>query len=446
MLITGITSPPLLTYPDLDQPFVLHVDASRKGLGAGLYQYKDKKVRILGYGSRALAKAEQKYHSSKLEFLSLKWAVCEQFRDYLTYARQIEVYTDNNPLLYLLSSEKLNATGKRWVNELADFNINIHYKPGRNNTDADALSRFPEDIKEYNKTYTNEVFSAVTDGIKTHECCNEAWLCGLNTNSNVLKEHEDQVLHQSTQALKAVNIKKHQDDNQAIKRVKAIILNNEQILAKDKVKEDPAVQRLLRQRKKLKVNSNNILVRSTEEIDQIVIPPSLKWLIYQEFHKNVPHLGAEISYHLARSRVYWPNMEEDIKFFIDNKCPCLASRKQRITAHAPLGTVTSTSPMDIIAIDFLKVDRAAGGYEYILVIIDQFTRYAQAYATTNKSAKIAAEKLFNDFVLKFGTPNRILHDQGKEFENKLFDELEKYFGIKRCRTTPYQRLNRKIEI
>ena len=111
----------------------------------------------------------------------------------------------------------------------------------------------------------------------------------------------------------------------------------------------------------------------------------------------------------------------------DNKWPCLASKKQHITAHALLGTATSTSPMDIIAIGFLKVDRAAGGYEYILVIIDQFTRYAQAYATTNKSAKTATEKLFNDFVLKFGTPNRILHDQGKELENKLFDELEKYF-------------------
>ena len=93
--------------------------------------------------------------------------------------------------------------------------------------------------------------------------------------------------------------------------------------------------------------------------------------------------------------------------------------------------------MDIIAFDFLKVDRAAGGYEYILIVIDQFTRYAKAYATTNKSAKTATEKLFNGFVLKFGTPYRILHNQGKEFENKLFDELEKYFGIKRCRTTLY---------
>ena len=80
---------------------------------------------------------------------------------------------------------------------------------------------------------------------------------------------------------------------------------------------------------------------------------------------------------------------------------------------------------------------SAGGYEYILVIIDQFTRFGQTYGTTNKPAKTAAEKLFNDFVVKFGTLNRILHNQEKEFENKLFNELETYFGIKICRTTPY---------
>ena len=176
----------MLSYLDFDQPFILYLDASTKGLGSRLYQYKDKKVRILGYGSRALAKAEQKYYSSKLEFFSLKWAVCEQFQDYLTYAKQIEAHIDNNPLLYVLSSAKLNATGQRWVNELSDFNINIYYKPGRNNTDADVFSRFPEDINEYGKPYTNEVYSAVTDGIKTQECeCyNEAWLCAVT-----LKKH-----------------------------------------------------------------------------------------------------------------------------------------------------------------------------------------------------------------------------------------------------------------
>ena len=59
-----------------------------------MYQYKDKKVRTLDYDSGALAKTKQKYYSNKLEFLSLKWAVCEQFRDCLTYAKQTEVYTE----------------------------------------------------------------------------------------------------------------------------------------------------------------------------------------------------------------------------------------------------------------------------------------------------------------------------------------------------------------
>lgn len=155
------------------------------------------------------------------------------------------MYTDNNPLVYVLSTAKLNATGQRWVNDLADFNISIHYKPGSNNIDADALSRFPEDIKEYKKTCDKETITAVTEGIKTQKHCNEAWLCAVNTSNNLLTEHEDKVMHQTTQTLKTVNIEQHQDDDRTIKRVKEIVLNDEKVPAKDKAKEDQAVQRLL---------------------------------------------------------------------------------------------------------------------------------------------------------------------------------------------------------
>ena len=79
------------------------------------------------------------------------------------------------------------------------------------------------------------MFSAVIDGTKTHECCNKTWLFAVNTNSNLLKELEDQVHHQSTQTLKKVSIIQHLDNDKAIKQVKEIILNNEQNLAKDKI-------------------------------------------------------------------------------------------------------------------------------------------------------------------------------------------------------------------
>ena len=114
-LIDFITSAPVMAYPDFQKPFVLHTDTSKDGLGFVLYQYQDKTLHVVAYGSRSLTPAEKKYHlhSGKLEFLVLKWAICDQFQDYLYYARSFKVYTDNNPLSYVLSSAKLNATGLR---------------------------------------------------------------------------------------------------------------------------------------------------------------------------------------------------------------------------------------------------------------------------------------------------------------------------------------------
>jgi hypothetical protein len=134
------TSTPVLAFADYSKPFLLHTDASLDGLGAVLYQEQNGQERVIAYASRSLSKSERNYPVHKLEFLALKWAVTDKFHDYL-YGNTFRVKTDNNPLTYVLSSAKLDATGHRWVSALANYNFSTEYKSGKTNIDADALSR-----------------------------------------------------------------------------------------------------------------------------------------------------------------------------------------------------------------------------------------------------------------------------------------------------------------
>ena len=141
----ALLTPPILAYPDFKKPFLLRTDASKQGLGAVLYQEQDGKDRVISYASRSLKPAELNYSGHKLEFTALRWAITVKFKSYL-YGHHFTVTTDNNPLTYVLSTAKLDATGHRWLTELQDFHFDIKYKPGRSNQDADILSRIEHHI------------------------------------------------------------------------------------------------------------------------------------------------------------------------------------------------------------------------------------------------------------------------------------------------------------
>ena len=138
-----ITSAPVLVFPDFNKPFLLETDASEEGLGAVLSQKQDDGCyHPVAFGSRTLTPSEQNYHSSKLEFLALKWSVTEHFKEYLAYA-PFTVRTDNNPLTYVLTTPNLDATRHHWVGALASYEFSLEYQKGSDNAAADALSRVP---------------------------------------------------------------------------------------------------------------------------------------------------------------------------------------------------------------------------------------------------------------------------------------------------------------
>ena len=105
---------------------------------------------------------EQRYHSNKQEFLALKWAVTEQFHEYLSpYGKdrnEFVVRTDNIPLTYIFSSANLDAAGQRWVARLTSYNFSLEYQKGKDNTVADFLSRMNKRLpEEAVQEYLNQI-------------------------------------------------------------------------------------------------------------------------------------------------------------------------------------------------------------------------------------------------------------------------------------------------
>ena len=82
---------------------------------------------------------EKNYHSTKCEFLALKWVVMEHFKEYLFY-QPFLVKTENNPITYIMMTPNLNATGHQYIGDLAHFNFEMEYQKGHYNTMADVLS------------------------------------------------------------------------------------------------------------------------------------------------------------------------------------------------------------------------------------------------------------------------------------------------------------------
>ena len=132
-----------MAYANYKNPFKLHTDARESGLGAVLCQKQEDNTEcVIAYASRTLSKSEQNYNTHKVEFSALKWSITERFHENL-YGRHFEVYTDNNPLTYILTTAKLDVTGQRWVASLANYNFKIFYNSGKLNIEVDALSHIP---------------------------------------------------------------------------------------------------------------------------------------------------------------------------------------------------------------------------------------------------------------------------------------------------------------
>lgn len=441
-----LTSPPILAYADFSKPFLLNTDASGTGLGAALYQVQGGKERVIAYASRGLRASERNYPAHKLEFLALKWAVTDKFHEYL-YGNKFIVRTDNNPLTYVTTTAKLDATGHRWLSALAAYNYELQYRPGKRNADADGLSRMPGE-KDPVVHLESDAISAVCQYqlyqappstillypfIGTMEQNQEVIINSIGVSQN---DDED-----SLKGVSDVEWQNNQENDPVISRVIHIIKNNLNLTPRQMHQENDEVRRLLLERKRLQLK-DGILHRRTggkEQITwQLVLPAAFWEKALRGLHDDVGHFGIDRTVSLLRERVYWPRMQKSVEDYIKS-CERCVKRKTLPSAagKAPLQHITSTGPMDLLCIDFLSLEASKGGYEDILVITDHFSRYAQAFPTKNQTALTTARVLVDQYIVHYGFPARIHSDQGRNFESELIKQLCKMAGITKTHTTPY---------
>ena len=420
---------PVLAYSDYDKPFIVHTDASKDGLGAVLYQVQDGVERAVAYASRSLSPSEKNYPAHKMEFLALKWSIVDKFHDYL-YGNKFLVCTDNNPLTYILTTAKLDATGHRWVSELSNYDFSIKYRPGRQNKDADALSRLPNHGSDSGHLLSGEVVSAC---IQMSEYPVNALVEATCFSHAVASEVAAPVF--GVQSLSHEKWQQLQNEDPVIQQVVAVL---NETLNSDDLSID--AQKLWRQKSKLKLK-RGVLYRQRQDSNgsivlQLVLPKRYQSEALNSMHDQMGHMGRERTLDLLIERFYWTNISKDVAEYI-SRCDRCLRRKSLTNQKAPLVNITTSYPMELVSIDYLTLETSKGGFKNILVVMDHFTRYAQAYPTRNQTAKTTARVLFDNFVCHYGFPARIHSDQGRNFMSKTIEHLCHMAGIEQSRTTPY---------
>jgi transposase InsO family protein len=158
----------------------------------------------------------------------------------------------------------------------------------------------------------------------------------------------------------------------------------------------------------------------------------------QFYHKLLAHLGVQKVYDVISNEFFWPSMLRDIKFALSECIYCAKYKHKNGRLQAPMTQDIPTRRFERIALDISgPFQRTRSNNQYVLAIVDYFSKYCSLIPLRNIDAKTIATKLFNKWIVHFGVPGKIHTDQGTNFDSNLMHQLCDCLGINKSRTTPY---------
>ena len=182
---------------------------------------------------------------------------------------------------------------------------------------------------------------------------------------------------------------------------------------------------------------HRLYVSEDMEYHQLVLPQRFHSKILRSVHDDMGHQGLEKTMKLLRERVYWPTMAADACNWV-SQCSCCQVAKGNYTTPRPkIGHLESNNLMDLLCLDFTKIDPSRTGKENVLIMTDAFSKFSVAVVTPNQRAVTVAKVLVDKWFHIYGVPSRIHSDQGKSFDNNIIRSLCKIYGVEQSLTCPY---------
>ena len=419
----ALTTAPILALPDPGCRFIVDTDASDTGLGAVLSQEREEGERVVAYYSRALHRAERNYCVTRRELLAGITAL-HHFRPYL-YGRSFLLRTDHASLMWLLTFREPEGQLARWIEALQSYDFEVQHRAGRLHCNADALSRRPCEASECRHCLRQEERDQLIVPVAAVPQVQGA----EEQRMTVVERQEWQAAQEADPTLARVGQWVNAEARPGWPAVSALSLKTKAYYS-----QWAAMARW-----------DGLLYRVWQApgrggaVWQLLVPKDRRQQVLQAVHGSVGagHFGVSKTLNRLRQRFYWAGCRQDTELFVHCCDACTAQKGPTQRSHAPLQRYQVGAPMERVGVDILgPFPLTDGGNRYVLVAMDYFTKWPEAYAVPDQSAITTAERLVCEMFCRFGVPEELHSDQGRNFEAQVFAGVCKLMGVTKTRTTP----------